>query len=99
MAAEPGKPVEFLIDEVGIGGSCVLDGLYDGVLVDTLLHIAGVTHGDAVVSRALLTVDDPFRADDISQALAYAAWRVEEVEVPLPAAMILSGGRSCGVLL
>jgi uncharacterized protein (DUF433 family) len=24
--------------------------------------------------------------EDISQALAYAAWRVEEIEVPLPAA-------------
>ncbi len=25
-------------------------------------------------------------ADDISQALAYAAWRVEEIEIPLSAA-------------
>jgi uncharacterized protein (DUF433 family) len=25
-------------------------------------------------------------AEDIRQALAYAAWRVEEIEVPLPAA-------------
>ena len=26
------------------------------------------------------------QAEDIRQALAYAAWRVEEIEVPLPAA-------------
>jgi uncharacterized protein (DUF433 family) len=25
-------------------------------------------------------------AEDIKQALAYAAWRVEEIEIPLPAA-------------
>jgi len=27
-----------------------------------------------------------FEEDDIRQALAYAAWRVEEIEIPLPAA-------------
>jgi uncharacterized protein (DUF433 family) len=27
-----------------------------------------------------------FELDDIRQALAYAAWHVEEIEIPLPAA-------------
>ena len=28
----------------------------------------------------------PYLEEDIRQALAYVAWRVEEIEVPLPAA-------------
>jgi uncharacterized protein (DUF433 family) len=28
----------------------------------------------------------PYLEEDIRQALAYAAWRVEEIEIPLPSA-------------
>jgi uncharacterized protein (DUF433 family) len=38
-------------------------------------------------SRADILAAYPYLEDeDISQALAYAAWRVEEMELPLPAA-------------
>jgi uncharacterized protein (DUF433 family) len=34
----------------------------------------------------ILTAYPYLEAEDIRQALTYAAWRVEEIEVPLPAA-------------
>lgn len=34
----------------------------------------------------ILTAYPYLEQEDIRQALAYAAWRVEEIEVPLPAA-------------
>jgi uncharacterized protein (DUF433 family) len=34
----------------------------------------------------ILTAYPYLEAEDIRQALAYAAWRVQEVEIPLPAA-------------
>lgn len=38
-------------------------------------------------SRADILIAYPYlEEDDIQQALAYAAWRVEELELPLPAA-------------
>ena len=38
-------------------------------------------------SDSEILADYPYlEAEDIRQALAYAAWRVEEIEVPLPAA-------------
>src|SRR5947209_9637228 len=49
VTAKPGEPMEFLIDDVGVRGSCILHGLNDGVLIDTLLHIAGITQADVIV--------------------------------------------------
>lgn len=38
-------------------------------------------------SRAEILAAYPYLEDeDISQALAYAVWRVEEIELPIPAA-------------
>ena len=36
--------------------------------------------------EAILAAYPYLEAEDIRQALAYAAWQVEEIEVPLPAA-------------
>lgn len=36
--------------------------------------------------EAILAAYPYLEAEDIRQALEYAAWRVEEVEIPLPAA-------------
>lgn len=44
------------------------------------LCAAGHTFGDILAAYPYL------EEDDIRQALAYAAWRVEEIEVPLPTA-------------
>jgi uncharacterized protein (DUF433 family) len=33
-----------------------------------------------------ITTAYPFLTDDVRQALSYAAWRVEQIEIPLPAA-------------
>jgi hypothetical protein len=40
--------------------------------------------GEYVIAGA--DVFSPRADEDVRQALAYAAWRVEEIEVPLPAA-------------
>jgi len=49
-----------------------------GVIVG--LVASGRTHAEILAAYPYL------QEEDIRQALAYAAWRVEEVEVPLPAA-------------
>jgi uncharacterized protein (DUF433 family) len=52
------------------------------VTVGTIVGLvaAGRTREEILVAYPYL------EAEDIRQALAYAAWRVEEIELPLPAA-------------
>ncbi len=50
---------------------------------------AGMVVGLVAAGRSdaeILAAYPYLEPDDIRQALAYAAWRVEEVEIPLPAA-------------
>lgn len=51
----------------------------------TVGTIVGLVAADRSVAD-ILTAYPYLEADDIRQALAYAAWRVEEIEIPLPAA-------------
>ena len=63
-----------------MGGKPCIRGMR--VTVGTLVGLvaAGHTHGDILGAYPYI------EEEDIRQALAYAAWRVEEIEVPLPAA-------------
>ena len=63
VTAESGELVEFLIDDVGVSGSCLVNGLSDDVLVDSLLYIAGITQGDAIVRIGLADDLVPKRKD------------------------------------
>ena len=52
------------------------------VTVGMIVGLVASGHGFSEILAAY-----PYLAEeDIRQALAYAAWRVEEIEVPLPAA-------------
>ena len=63
-----------------MGGKPCLRGMR--VTVGTIVGLVAAGHSDAEILAAYPYVE----AEDIRQALAYAAWRVEEIEVPLPAA-------------
>ena len=63
-----------------MGGKPCLRGMR--VTVGTIVGLVAAGHSDA----AILAAYPYLEAEDIRQALAYAAWRVEEIEVPLPAA-------------
>ena len=52
------------------------------VTVGTVVGLVASGHTD----DEILTAYPYLEAEDIRQALAYAAWRVEEIEIPLPAA-------------
>ena len=52
------------------------------VTVGTVVGLIPSGHANAEILAAYPYLD----GEDIRQALAYAAWRVEELEVPLPAA-------------
>ena len=52
------------------------------VTVGTIVGLIAAGHSDADI----LATYPCLERDDIKQALAYAAWRVEEIEIPLPAA-------------
>ncbi len=52
------------------------------VTVGTLVGLLASGHDPS----AILAAYPYLEARDLRQALAYAAWRVEEVEVPIPAA-------------
>jgi len=52
------------------------------VTVGLVVGLVAAGHSSADIVAAYPYLE----AEDISQALAYAAWRVEEIEVPLPAA-------------
>jgi uncharacterized protein (DUF433 family) len=63
-----------------MGGKHRLRGMRVTVGVIVGLVASGRTHAEILAAYPYL------QDEDIRQALAYAAWRVEEVEVPLPAA-------------
>ena len=52
------------------------------VTVGMIVGLVAAGHGFSEILTAYPYLED----EDIRQALAYAAWRVEEIEVPLPAA-------------
>jgi uncharacterized protein (DUF433 family) len=63
-----------------MGGKPCLRGMR--VTVGTIVGMVASGRSDSEILAAY-----PYlQAEDIRQALAYAAWRVEEIEVPLPAA-------------
>jgi uncharacterized protein (DUF433 family) len=63
-----------------MGGKPCVRGLR--VTVGTIVGLVAAGRSNSEILEAYPYLE----ADDIRQALAYAAWRVEEVEVPLPAA-------------
>jgi uncharacterized protein (DUF433 family) len=52
------------------------------VTVGTIVGLVASGHANDQILSAYPYLE----AEDIRQALAYAAWRVEEIELPLPAA-------------
>lgn len=62
-----------------MGGKPCLRGLR--VTVGTVVGLVASGHPTEEILRAYPYLE----AEDVRQALAYAAWRVEEVEVPLRA--------------
>lgn len=52
------------------------------VTVGTVVGLVACGHSFGEILGAYPYLEE----EDIRQALAYAAWRVEEIEVPLPAA-------------
>jgi uncharacterized protein (DUF433 family) len=67
-------------DPAVMGGKPCIRGLR--VTVGTIVGLIAAGHSHAEILRLY-----PYLADeDIREALSYAAWRVEEVEVPLAVA-------------
>lgn len=63
-----------------MGGKPCLRGMR--VSVGTVVGLVAAGHSEAEILEAY-----PYlKAEDLRQALAYAAWRAEEIEVALPAA-------------
>jgi uncharacterized protein (DUF433 family) len=62
-----------------MGGKPCVRGMR--VTVGMVVGLIASGHSDIEVLAAYPYLE----AEDIRQALAYAAWRVEEIEVPLPA--------------
>jgi uncharacterized protein (DUF433 family) len=52
------------------------------VTVGTVVGLIAAGHSNSDILRAYPYLEE----DDLRQALSYAAWRVEELEIPLPAA-------------
>jgi uncharacterized protein (DUF433 family) len=52
------------------------------VTVGTVVGLVASGHSNAEILAAYPCLEE----EDIRQALVYAAWRVEEIEIPLPAA-------------
>ncbi len=63
-----------------MGGKTCVRGMR--VTVGTVVGLVAAGHSFPEILAAYPYLED----EDIRQALAYAAWRVEEIEVPLPAA-------------
>jgi uncharacterized protein (DUF433 family) len=63
-----------------MGGKPCIRGMR--VTVGTIVGLVASGHEFSEILTAYPYLED----EDIRQALAYAAWRVEEIEVPLPAA-------------
>lgn len=65
--------------EVMAGKACIR-GMR--ITVGTVVGLVAAGHSNADILEAYPYLE----LDDIRQALAYAAWRVQEIEIPLPAA-------------
>ena len=63
-----------------MGGKPCIRGMR--VTAGTIVGLVAAGHTDDEILAAYPYIE----AEDIRQALAYAAWRVEELEIPLPAA-------------
>lgn len=63
-----------------MGGRPCIRGMR--VTVGTIVGLVAAGHSSKEVLQAYPYLEE----DDIRQSLAYAAWRVEEIEIPLPAA-------------
>ncbi|MGA7416106.1 MAG: DUF433 domain-containing protein [Bryobacteraceae bacterium] len=63
-----------------MGGKACIRGMR--VTVGMVVGLVASGHSNTEILAAYPYVEE----DDIRQALAYAAWRVEEIEIPLPAA-------------
>ena len=63
-----------------MGGKPCIRGLR--VTVGTIVGLVGAGHSFAEILKAYPYLED----EDLREALAYAAWRVEEIEVPIAAA-------------
>lgn len=63
-----------------MGGKPCLRGMR--VTVGTVVGLVAAGHSHAEILAAYPYLEE----EDIRQALAYAAWRVEEIELPIPAA-------------
>jgi len=63
-----------------MGGKPCLRGMR--VTVGTIVGLLAAGHSHAEILTAYPYLEE----EDIPQALAYAAWRVEEIELPLPVA-------------
>jgi uncharacterized protein (DUF433 family) len=63
-----------------MGGKPCIRGMR--VTVGMIVGLVASRHSNAEILAAY-----PYlKEEDISQALAYAAWRVEEIEIPIPSA-------------
>ena len=63
-----------------MGGKPCLRGMR--VTVGTIVGLVAAGYSNAQILAAYPYIEE----EDIRQALAYAAWRVEEIELPLPVA-------------
>jgi uncharacterized protein (DUF433 family) len=63
-----------------MGGKPCLRGMR--VTVGTVVGLVATGYSNAQILAAYPYLEE----EDIRQALSYAAWRVEEIEVPIPAA-------------
>jgi uncharacterized protein (DUF433 family) len=61
-----------------MGGKPCVRGIR--VTVGMIVGLVAAGHSDAEILDAYPYIEE----EDIRQALAYAAWRVEEIELPLP---------------
>jgi len=67
-------------DPAVMGGKPCLRGMR--ITVGTIVGLVAAGHSQ----ESILSAYPYLEGEDIRQALAYAAWRVEEIELPLPAA-------------
>jgi len=63
-----------------MGGKPCLRGMR--VAVGTIVGLVAAGHSNAAILGAYPYLEE----EDTRQSLGYAAWRVEEIELPLPAA-------------
>ena len=63
-----------------MGGKPCLRGMR--VTVGTIVGLVAAGHSNSEILAAYPYLEE----EDIRQALAYAAWRAEEIEMPIPAA-------------